>query len=75
MTRARVAPGAAALVLVSLLVWVLFVGLPRWTAPRPAEPPPAAASAAAPAEPARKIRARLYYLSEDGARLQPADRL
>ena len=46
--------------------WVLFVGLPRWYAPKPA--PPAAAAAEPPA-PERKITATLYYVSDDGAEL------
>jgi hypothetical protein len=68
--RLVLATGVAALA--AALAWVLFVGLPHWTAPRPAEPPPATAAAAA--VPAPRIRARLYYLSEDGLHLQAADR-
>lgn len=53
--------------------WVLFIGLPRWTAPRQAATAPAAAGPAAPAEPTRHILARLYYVGSDGVSLQAAD--
>jgi hypothetical protein len=72
MTGRRAAFGLGAIGLVSLLVWLLFVALPRWTAPRPVEPPPAASTTAS--SPAPKIRARLYYLASDGLHLQAADR-
>ena len=64
------------LVLAAGLAWVLFVGLPRWT--RPAPPPedlvlnrapePAPVEAATP-----RIKARLFYLTADGMRLQPSE--
>jgi spore germination protein GerM len=59
--------GALAVALAAM-AWGLFVGLPRWYRPR-AQPP--AAATAAPAAPAsgRKIKARLFYVSEDGTRL------
>jgi spore germination protein GerM len=54
--------------------WGLFVGLPRWYAARrtPATQPPAATPAAGTA--VRKITATLYYLSDDGMSLTPAQR-
>lgn len=45
--------------------WLLFVGLPQYAT----RPPPAEAPAAAPARPGRKIKARLFYVSEDGTHL------
>jgi hypothetical protein len=64
--------GAAIVAIVTLAVatwYVLFIGLPRWTAPKPpALPPPEAQT-----EPAARIRARLYYLSENGLRLEPVE--
>ena len=55
-----------------VLAWLLFVGLPRWYGP------PAKASAAkAPATPVpagRKIKARLYYVSNDGWHLTGVER-
>jgi spore germination protein GerM len=50
------------------LIYVLFVGLPRWYGtPLPGEP--AVAPAASTAEPERKIKARLFYVADDGTRL------
>ncbi|HZA34883.1 MAG TPA: GerMN domain-containing protein [Vicinamibacterales bacterium] len=51
------------------LWWVLFIALPRWTAPKPATPPPPQVRT----EPTPRIRARLYHLSDDGLRLQPVE--
>lgn len=66
--------GAAAL---SLFV-LLFVVLPRYYGRQPQRAPgmtAAAASApAAPAPPGRKIKAHLYYVSEDGMRLTRVER-
>ena len=56
------------------IAWVLFVGLPRWYAPRAK---PVAAPATAPAAavtPGRKIKARLFYVSDDGTRLTGVER-
>src|SRR5262245_1249999 len=60
---------AGALILVTAsLTWLLFVGLPRWSANRQTTP---AAPAAAPASPeaVRKIKARLFYVADDGKQL------
>jgi spore germination protein GerM len=70
--RARKAGLAAAVVVLAAAVsWVLFVALPRWTAPKPTDPAP---SAEAPAEASRKIHARLYYVAPSGARLVAVER-
>jgi len=62
---------------------VLFIGLPRWkshpqtTLPEDSATPSAAAPAApvpAEAPSAPRIKARLYYLSDDGLRLKTAER-
>jgi spore germination protein GerM len=56
------------------IAWVLFVGLPRWYAPRAK---PVAAPVTAPAAavtPGRKIKARLFYVSDDGTRLKGVER-
>ncbi len=77
MTRgARVGGAIAVALLASGLGWVLFVGLPRWTRPapppedpvvsRPPEPPPVATATP-------HIKARLFYLTDDGMRLQPSE--
>ena len=50
------------------LTWLLFVGLPRWSANRQATP---AAPVTTPARPeaVRKIKARLFYVADDGKQL------
>jgi hypothetical protein len=79
MTRTRFLVALGFTVLAVSIAWVLFVGLPRWTAKaRPAarraahghrrEPEPATAPSAP------HIKARLYYLSDDGLRLRPEER-
>lgn len=69
--RAAIIAGATAAA--AVLGWVLFVGLPRWTSGA-ATKASAAAPATAPAPPGRKIKARLFYLSEDGMRLEGVER-
>jgi hypothetical protein len=66
MTARRTWTVVGVLVLSVGLWWVLFIALPRWTAPKPATPPPPQVRA----EPTAKIRARLFHLAEDGLRLQ-----
>jgi germination protein M len=78
VTRGRILAGAAGLVLVAGLAWVLFIGLPRWTAkpaPAPEEAPTTSAAAPQPATApsAPRIKARLFYLSDDGLRLIPEE--
>ena len=62
-------------VLVALLLWlVLFVWLPRWYT-RPGTPAVATRPVPATPEPSvRKIKARLYYVSDDGQRLTAVER-
>jgi len=62
----RLAAAAAVAVLAIAGGWMLFVGLPRWSASRQ---PSAAPAASAPAAPERKITATLYFISEDGLSL------
>ncbi len=55
--------------------WTLFVGLPRWYAARHPQGTAAAGTAAsAPAAPVRKITATLFYMTDDGMALVPAQR-
>jgi len=68
----------AALVIVSVLVaagigWVLFIGLPRWYGSPATATRPAPAAPATP-EDGRTIKARLFYVSDDGARLTSVER-
>ncbi len=61
----------AAVVTAVLAGWFLVVRVPEWFGPRPVQAP---APAAASETPVRKIRARLFYVSADGLRLQAVDR-
>ena len=79
MSRQAVAAGlvgATAIVLGSLL----FVGLPRWYGPRTKQTGPAVGTTAAPSAapapvaPGRKIKARLFYVAEDGLHLTSVER-
>jgi hypothetical protein len=59
--------------LAGVLAWLLFAGLPKWYGP----PQPAVVAAPAPVPPAppgRKIRARLFYVADDGASLVGVER-
>jgi hypothetical protein len=68
VTAARGFLVAVSTVAAAALGWLLLVGLPRWYGgPVTTARPPAAARA--PAEPGRKIKAQLFYVSEDGTRL------
>jgi hypothetical protein len=69
--RRGLAIGALA-VAVGSIAWVLFVGLPRWYGPRATTAPPPAPAAAVSA--GRKIKAKLFYVSEDGMRLTTVER-
>ena len=60
-------------VLTATLAWLLFVGLPRWYGPQP-HATVAAKAPAAPATPGRKIKARLYYVADDGSTLVAVER-
>jgi spore germination protein GerM len=68
-----------------LIGWTWFGGLPRWASaqpqlqqaaptPSPAVIAPPAASAPAAEADARKIRATLFYVAENGVQLVPVDR-
>jgi len=60
----------------ALLAWLLFVALPRRYGPRATSPVTATAPAApaAPAAGGRKIKARLFYVAEDGVHLMSVER-
>jgi hypothetical protein len=66
----RVVTSAALIVAALAGVWLLVNGTTRWTS----RTPPAAAPAAPAAGPERKIKATLYYVSEDGLSLAGAER-
>jgi len=72
MTLRRASLIAAFTAVAALLAWVMFIGLPRWYCqPAPATVAP---TAAAPAESGRKIKARLFYVTEAGTRLTAVER-
>ncbi len=70
MTRASLIVAAGILTAV-LAGWFLVVRLPEWFGPRPVAAPAAAPAAETPV---RKIRARLFYVTEDGQRLRAVER-
>jgi hypothetical protein len=75
MSRRILTVGSFGLAAVALFL-LLFVGLPRWYGRRPqhASGVAAAPAPAAPARPGRKIKARLFYVAEDGMRLTSVER-
>ena len=68
--RALIAGGA---VVVAVVLGVLMFGLPRWRG-RPATQAAVSVPAQTPAAPGRKIKARLFYVAEDGLRLTEIER-
>lgn len=72
MTSRHLAIGAG-IVVAAGLTWLLFVALPRWSA-RPAGANAGAGAPATSEEAVRKIKARLFYVAEDGLRLQGVER-
>jgi spore germination protein GerM len=73
MPRRQIAIAGIAVFAVAA-AWFLFIGLPRWYAGRQAPAAASGATATAPAVATRKITATLYYVSEDGMTLVPAQR-
>jgi hypothetical protein len=73
VTDRRVLATVGLTALAAAVGWLLFVGLPRWYgAPARATAPPSTPAAAA--EDGRKIKARLFYVSDDGTRLNGVER-
>lgn len=72
MTAKRAAGVGALAIVAAVLAWVLFVGLPRWSS-GPAAPQAVVAARPAQATPpptaGRRIKARLFYVADDGMRL------
>lgn len=72
--------GTRALLIISGLIatvalgWLLFIGLPLWFGPRAVITPGPAPAASVLAEDGRKIKAHLFYVSEDGTRLTSVER-
>ncbi|HUR34456.1 MAG TPA: GerMN domain-containing protein [Vicinamibacterales bacterium] len=73
MTTRRGAFVALLVVAGASIGWLLFVGLPRWYS-APARNAAVAPPSAPAAEDVRKIKARLFYVSDDGTRLTSIER-
>jgi hypothetical protein len=73
MTRGRLFVGAVVAIVAVGLGWLLFVTLPRRYGGGPTNAV-RAAQATLPAPPGRKIKARLFYVAEDGEHLTGAER-
>lgn len=74
MTLRRSAALASLTVITTVLAWLLFVGLPRWYGAPAATRAVAAAPSPQSPPPGRKIKARLYYVADDGTRLTAVER-
>ncbi len=72
MTNRQIASGAALIVAALGVVWVIFGIAPRWY--DRSTPAASAATPAAAAGPERKIKATLFYVSEDGLSLPGVQR-
>ena len=70
----RIAAIGAIALAIGALAWLLFVGLPRWYGSPAATRAVAATASPAPPPPGRKIKARLYYVADDGTRLTAVER-
>ncbi len=62
------------LVAVLVLGYAMFVALPRWTSRAATKRAGTVAPASVPAPPGRKIKARLFYVAEDGTHLTSVER-
>lgn len=74
MTGRRAALTAGVVGVAAALAWVLFIGLPRWTAPPPDGSPAASTTPPDTQADAPKIGVRLYYLAPSGTLLQSVER-
>jgi len=77
MSGHRTLLGAGVIAVAAALAWLLFVALPGRYGPTGKGVGSAAAAGAAPTAPApagRKIKARLFYVAEDGMRLVSVER-
>jgi spore germination protein GerM len=71
--RGAIAGTAVAMLFLAAVAVFTKLGLPRLVR-RPAAMAPAAAAPAVPAPPGRRIKARLFYVAEDGTRLTSVER-
>jgi spore germination protein GerM len=73
MTSRRILILGALTVIVAGFAWLLIVTVPAWYR-RSTAPATEAGAPAAPATPGRKIKARLFYVADDGTRLTDMER-
>ena len=73
MSRRPVALAFGVAIVAFVIGALMIVRPPRWVS-RPPDPVAAAAAPAPPAPPGRKIKARLFYVSDDGTRLTGVER-
>ena len=71
--KAAIAGTIAIVILFAAIVYVVKRGVPSF-GQRPAAKPAAAAAPAPPPPPGRRIKARLFYVAEDGTRLTSVER-
>jgi hypothetical protein len=73
----RLLIGVAGVLVAAAVAWLLFVGLPRWTAaPAPIDNDEAPAASAPPSDSdtaSPRIKARLFYVTADGLKLRPVE--
>lgn len=74
---ARLLIGLAGALVATAVAWLLFVGLPRWTAHPAAideeEAPSASVPPSDPGTSSPRIKARLFYVTADGLKLRPVE--
>lgn len=74
MSGTRALLVTAGLVATVAIGWLLFIGLPMWFGSRGPIPPGPVSTASALSEDGRKIKAHLFYVSDDGTRLTSVER-
>jgi spore germination protein GerM len=76
MVRRALATGGIvfAALMLGWLGYALSLNMPRWSGRSTTRPVATAAPASVPAPPGRKIKARLFYVAEDGMRLTSIER-
>jgi spore germination protein GerM len=74
---ARLLIGVGGALVAAVVAWLLFVGLPRWTAaPAPTDDEEVPSASVPPSDPGTatpRIKARLFYVAADGLKLRPVE--
>ena len=74
MMARRVLIGSGAVLVAAAITWLMFVGLRGARRPAASARAVAAPAPATPSPPGRKIKVRLFYVTEDGMRLTSVER-